>query len=93
MIACYRIYTLPWDAAPEQEKNFHKLLIRVGLGVLVLAIVFSFMPLPESEFDEFETVPPRFAKLLLEKPEPPPPVIHPRPEELKPEPVSKEKKP
>ncbi len=95
MIACYRIYTLPWDAAPEQEKNFHKLLIRVGIGVLVLAIVFSFMPLPESAFDEFEAVPPRFAKLLLEKPEPPPPppVIQPRPEKLKPEPVAEEKKP
>jgi len=82
----YRSYVLPWEQEKEQDKKFAKVLQHTFLALLVLAIVWPFLPLPEAEQEEFEEVPERFAKLLIEKPEPPPP---PKPVEIpsKPEPV------
>ena len=95
MIAYYRLYTLPWDYSSGQEGRFRVILRNVAIAVLVLAVVFSVLPVPEAELDDVESVPPRFAKLLLEKPEPPPPppLIQPKREELKPEPKVVEEKP
>jgi protein TonB len=95
MIAEYRLYTLPWDSSPEQEKRFHDTVRNVVVGLLLLALLVTFLPTKELSIDEMETVPPRFAKLLLEKsePPPPPPVAAPRPEPVKPEQVVAEVRP
>jgi len=95
MIAEYRIYTLPWDSSPEQEKRFHDTVRNVVVGLLLLTLLLTFLPTKELSIDEMETVPPRFAKLLLEKsePPPPPPVAAPRPEPVKPEQVVEEVRP
>ncbi len=89
MVTYFRLYELPWETAREEELRFRKILKQVSIGIVVLSIVFSFMPLPEAEHDRIEKVPPRFAKLILDKPKPlpPPPVVieQPRPEELEPE--------
>ena len=88
MIAFYRTYALPWELGLDQDDNFRELLKRVAIGVLVLAIVLSFLPVPEIDRADVEEVPPRFAKLLLDKPKPPPPppVVKKEPEKPKPEP-------
>jgi len=88
MIAYYRTYDLPWEPGREEDERLRKIFKQVGIGVLVLSIVISFMPVPEIEQDQIERVPPRFAKLILEKtkPPPPPPVVQPQLEEPKLEP-------
>ena len=95
MIAEYRIYTLPWDSSPEQEKRFHDTVRNVAVGLLLLTLLLTFLPTKELSIDEVQTVPPRFAKLLLEKsePPPPPPVAAPRPEPVQPERVVEEVRP
>ena len=79
MVTYFRLYELPWETAREEELRFRKILKQVSIGIVVLSIVFSFMPLPEAEHDRIEKVPPRFAKLILDKPKPlpPPPVSRP----------------
>ena len=95
MIAYYRTYQLPWEITAEDERRFRAILKQVVIAFCVLTVLLSLLPLPERDIDDVTVVPPRFAKLLLEKPEPPPPppVIQPKPEELKPEPTVAEKKP
>lgn len=94
MIAYYRTYELAWELSREEEERFLQILKRVGIAILILSIIISFLPVPDAEFDEFVKVPPRFARLLLEKPKPlPPPVVQSRPEDKAPEPqVAEEKK-
>ncbi len=98
MVTYFRLYDLPWETALEEEQRFRKILKQVVIAVTVLSIALAFLPLPEVDHDRVEKIPPRFAKLILEKqkPPPPPPVVieQPKPEELKPEPtkvVEKEK--
>jgi protein TonB len=93
MMAHYRIYALPWDCAPEQEKRFRDTVRTVAIGFVVMTLLLTYLPLPETDMDEVREVPPRFAKLLLEKSEPPPPVVQPRPEPVKPEPVVEQARP
>lgn len=92
----YRTYALPWDFLAEQEARFRDILKKVVIAVLVLTVIFSLLPIPELDLEQEETVPPRFAKLLLEKreppPPPPPPVVRNEPEPVKPEPKPVEKK-
>ena len=84
----YREYELPWTADRSQERKFQRLLGSILLGVLVLGLVWPFIPTPEPEFDEVIEIPPRIAQLLLEeKPLPPPP---PPPKEEEPEPEPEE---
>lgn len=92
-IAYYREYLLPWDLGREQEDRFHETVKRIAIGVLLLAIVLSLLPVPELERDAVQDIPPRFAKLLLDKPKPPPPppVVQREPEPVKPDPVPVEK--
>jgi outer membrane biosynthesis protein TonB len=88
VVAYYRIYELPWESGCEEDERLRKIFKRVGIAVLVLSIVMSVMPLPEIERDQIDKVPPRFAKLMLEKtrPLPPPPVVQPIADEPKLEP-------
>ena len=47
----YREYELPWSADSSQERKFQRLLGMVFLVVLVLGLVWPFLPAPEREFD------------------------------------------
>ena len=86
----YREYELPWSADSSQERKFQRLLGMVFLVVLVLGLVWPFLPAPEREFDDVIEIPPQVAKLLLEEqPLPPPPPPEPEPEE-EPEPEPEE---
>jgi hypothetical protein len=67
MTAYYRSYELPWTA-PEEEKRRLRRLLAICFGVtLILCVVIPLLPLPERESEQVETVPPRFAKLVLER--------------------------
>lgn len=87
----YRSYLLPWDPSLEEEERFREILKRVGIALLVLCIVLSVLPTPERDPALDPPVPPRLARLVLEKQVPPPPVAPPErvePERAKPEPVA-----
>jgi periplasmic protein TonB len=83
--AFYRTYDLPWTASEEDQQRLRKLLI-ICFGItLLLSILLPLLPVPERRMDEVQTVPPRLAKLVLERkvvpppPPPPPPKIDPVP--------------
>ena len=80
----YREYDLPWNTGTGQERKYHRLLGIVFAAVLVLSLVWPFIPTPEPDPDEVIEIPPRIAKLLLEQQPPPPPP--PKPVEPEPEP-------
>jgi hypothetical protein len=78
----YREYTLPWERSAAEEERFRAILGRVCAAFLALAIVVTFLPVPEIDRDAAPELPPRLAKLVLERPAPPPPppVVQPKPE-------------
>ncbi len=77
----YREYELPWSTGNRQERKYHRLLGIVFATVLVLSLVWPFIPTPELDPNEVIEIPPRIAKLLLEqKPPPPPEPVEPEPE-------------
>ena len=81
----YREYELPWSSDSSQDRKFQRLLGITFLIVLVLGLIWPFLPTPERDPYEVEEIPPRIAQLLLEeKPLPPPPP--PKEEEPEPEP-------
>lgn len=94
----YRSFKL-WDLDREQEGKFRKLWMSLlGAGVL-LAIVFTLVRLPERDTQLQETIPPRLAKIVIERelpppPPPPPPKVEEEPkptDEAKPEPKPEER--
>jgi len=96
----YREYDLPWTADAEQDRKFRRLLGAIILSVIVLGLVWPFIPTPEPDPYEVIEIPPRIARLLLEEkplpPPPPPKVDEPEPEMDDPEPkqvVEKEPEP
>ena len=87
----YREYELPWSSDTNQDRKFQRLLGITFLIVLVLGLIWPFLPTPERDPNEIEEIPPRIAQLLLEeKPLPPPP---PPPQEEEPEPEADEPEP
>ena len=77
----YREYDLPWTSDSSQERKFQRLLRNIFITVLVLSLVWPFLPAPEPEFEDIIEIPPRIAQLLLEEPPlPPPPPPEPEPE-------------
>ena len=80
----YREYDLPWNTGTSQERKYHRLLGIVFASVLVLSLVWPFIPTPEPDPNDVIEIPPRIAKLLLEQRPPPPPP--PKPVEPEPEP-------
>lgn len=80
----YRIYDLPWTTNAEQEQRFRRqLLISIG-ATLFAALILALLPVPERDPAEFEEIPERYARLLIEQeappPPPPPPVVQEEPE-------------
>ncbi len=87
MSVYYRTYDLPWTLSTEDEKRFRKILKTTALLLLLFSIIMPLLPVPERDPNEIQEIPPRLAKLLLERqqPPPPPPKVE-EPEQLEPEP-------
>ncbi len=68
---------LAWSVSAEDEERFKRILRQV-LGVcLVIALVMPWLPVREPDRTAVEPLPPRLAKLLLDR-EPPPPAPLPK---------------
>jgi protein TonB len=66
---------LAWSVSAEDEERFKRILKRVLLISLLVALAMPWLPVREPDRTEVEAVPPRLAKLLLERePLPPPPL-------------------
>src|SRR5215831_16804551 len=75
----YREFELPWEADPESDDRFRKIL-RLLLIVLVLfGILFPLLPRPKHTIAE--EVPERLARVMTQTPKPPPPPPPPKPKE------------
>lgn len=93
----YASPALPWTVSEEDEQRFRTIQRRLLIFFLITSVIWPFLPTPRVERAPAE-LPPRFAKLLLERqaPPPPPPVAKaPEPEAVRPEtaPVPKTSKP
>ncbi len=87
--------TLPWSAASADEGRFHRIVIITLLLALLFGVIMIVVDAPKIERATAEKVPPRLAKMLLEKTKVEPPKIEPvkpEPEPEKPK-VEEEKKP
>lgn len=100
MYAYYHSADLPWTVSEEEQERFRRLLKRIFIFFLLFGIVLPFLPVPKMEREVMEEVPPRLAKLILERQEtapPAPPVKAPEPEleavQAKPVPKKPEPKP
>jgi protein TonB len=92
MSAYYRSYELPWTASEEEQRRLRRLLA-ICFGVtLVLCILLPLLPLPDRGSQQVETVPPRLAKLVLERKVTPPPPPAPPPK-VEPVPQLSEQRP
>lgn len=86
----HRQYELPWEADPDVEGRFRKILQAVLAGLVLLALLFMLVPSPKRTVNE-EEIPKRLARIMIaEQPKPPPPAPKvqekPRPV-VKPQPV------
>lgn len=86
----YRQFELPWEIE-DSDLFFRKLWTALLLACLLIGTVIWLIKLPEQPLDVQATIPPRLAKIMIEKqipPPPPPPVIEPEkaPEIVRPEP-------
>ena len=85
---------LPWVES-ENDRRFKRYLIISLLIFMVLGLVWGNLPVPEQTHQEVQAIPPRLAKLILEKKKqpPPPPVIKPKTEKKEAPKKKAEKKP
>jgi protein TonB len=86
-----RVYELPWRANADQERAFKRIL-KGSLALLIVAsVAISLAPVPRQDPIAASEVPPRLARLVVERlPPPPPPAVPevaPEREVLPPEPV------
>lgn len=69
----YHSPTLPWAASEEDEENYRRIRKRALIVFIVFALIMPWLPVPKVERAAIEAVPPRLAKLLLERDAMPPP--------------------
>jgi protein TonB len=63
----YHSYDLPWTVSASERKRFRRIIRLVGLFFLIFAIILPYLPVPKEERETVEAVPPRLAKLILER--------------------------
>lgn len=80
MSATVHSLVLPWMVSPEEERRFRRILLGVCGVLLSLSVIAPYLPLPEPEPPTIEALPPRLAKLILDKPVPPKPKAVPPPQ-------------
>lgn len=90
----YRLYELPWSPTEEVEARFKKVL-RIAFVVFgILALLITFLPVPEQSRTTTPEIPDRIVKLLIEQKPPPPPPPPPKVEpKIEPTPVPKVEQP
>jgi TonB family protein len=71
---------LPWTVSEQEEERFRRILKRVLIVIAILALLMPWLPVPKEDRTKVEELPPRLAKLLLEREPLPPPAPVKRPE-------------
>ena len=86
-VTYYHSPELPWTVPEDEESRYRKILKRSLIFFLLLAVVMPFLPVPQIPRERAEELPPRLAKLLMERQAPPPPPVAkaPQPEAKKPD--------
>ncbi|GMG88093.1 AgmX/PglI C-terminal domain-containing protein [Biformimicrobium ophioploci] len=82
--------SLAWPGSHEEDSRFQRILRGSLIAFALLAVVISFVPVPELSREQAEKLPPQLAKVVLEKKELPKPKPAPKPKVEKPK---EEKKP
>ncbi len=82
----YRSFELAWEADPDDQRRFRRMVLIGLLLVFLFGIVLPFISLPKSSAGP-EEVPPRLAQLMKEEVKPPPPKPQPKIEKPKAEPT------
>jgi outer membrane biosynthesis protein TonB len=67
----FRRPVLPWAAAAEDEVRFRRILHRVLAACVIVCLAVLLLPRPQEDRRQPQELPPRLAKLVLER-EPPP---------------------
>ena len=68
----FRLPVLPWALSPQDEARFKRILRRVLITSVILCLVLLLLPRPKEDRSAPVELPPRLAKLIIER-EPPPP--------------------
>lgn len=63
----YHSAYLPWTVSEEEQRRFLRTVLGVFLFCLLFAVVMPFLPVPQVDRETSERVPPRLAKLVLER--------------------------
>lgn len=64
---------LPWSVDRIEDDRFKRILTRVSLFFLIVALAVGIPDAVKQEEKKDEELPPRLAKLIVDKPKPPPP--------------------
>ncbi|MBW8832429.1 MAG: energy transducer TonB [Burkholderiales bacterium] len=91
----FREPVLPWSTATDDEARYHRILRRVLGLCLVLFVTVPWIPIVKPDRSAPQDLPPRLAKLVLERetPPPPPPAPAVKSERMKEEAVKHDGKP
>ena len=81
----FRTGVLPWAIAPEDEARFRRIRSRIVGACLIACIAFALLPRPKEDRAAPQELPPRLAKLVLERE----PVAKPPPKPAEPQRVAK----
>lgn len=98
-VGLYRNYELPWTPDAESDGRYRRIRRTLLILLLIVSVIVPLLPRPVPEPADIEQVPPRLAKLVLEKKPPPPepepvrkpveaPKPKPKPAEVTPKPVT-----
>lgn len=86
---------LPWAPLESEDRRFRRILIPVCVFTLLVGLVVPFLPVSAPEYEAVPVLPPRVAKLVVERqqqpPPPPPKREEPKPVESKPKAETKPK--
>ncbi len=85
----YHAPDLPWSPSPRDQQRFRRILAVVCALALLFSVVIPLLPVPETLKDLTPEVPPRYARLLMERQKPPPAPIP----EVKKKPAPKPERP
>lgn len=83
--------SLPWSADREEQRRLRSVSVLVIPLFLLAALYVTWVQLPEPDRREREALPPQLAKLIVQKQEPPRPVVPEVRPEPKPEPKPESK--
>ncbi len=73
----FRSSILPWAVTAEDEARFRRILRRVLISATIVCLVLLLWPRPKEDRSQPQELPPRLAKLVLEREPTPPPVKQP----------------